>query len=74
MRVLRLTYTLLACLAVALSAASAAAASSPSVLTKAEYQQLQLAQKRIHSLESSDARSFAKANAVCTRHARASAR
>ena len=59
--------TFLACLAVALSAASAATASSQRVLSKAEYQQLQLAQKRIHSLESSDGRSFAKANAVCTR-------
>lgn len=67
MRMRRRTYTLLACLAVALSAAGVAAASSPRVLSKAEYQQLQLAQKRIHSLESSDARSFAKANGVCTR-------
>jgi hypothetical protein len=67
MRTLRLLSTFLACVAVALSAASAAVARSPRALTQVEYQQLQLAQKRIHSLESSDGRSFAKANAVCTR-------
>jgi hypothetical protein len=67
MRIARFLGPLLACLVVMLSAASAASAGSTKLLTKAEYQQLQLAQKRIRSLESSDARSFEKANAVCTR-------
>jgi hypothetical protein len=67
MRTARFLVTLFACLVVALGAVSAASAGSTKLLTKAEYQQLQLAQKRIRSLESSDARSFEKANAVCTR-------
>ncbi|HEX3615787.1 MAG TPA: hypothetical protein VHU61_04575 [Solirubrobacteraceae bacterium] len=66
MRTVRLLSILLAALAVA-APVGVATASSVRALTRAEYQQLKLAQKRIHSLESSDARSFAKANAVCAR-------
>ena len=51
---------------VALIAATPAAAAQHGVLTKSEYRQLQLAQKRIKSLESSDARNFSTADAVCT--------
>jgi hypothetical protein len=62
---------LVLCVAVALVAAAPvaaapAAAAQRGVLTKSEYQQLQLAQKRIKSLESSDARNFSKGSAVCT--------
>jgi hypothetical protein len=67
MRTARFLGTLLACLVVMLGAASAASAGSVRVLTKPEYHQLQLAQKRIRSLVSSDGRSYRKANAVCTR-------
>jgi hypothetical protein len=42
-------------------------------LSTAEYAQLQLAQKQIKSLESSDARNLSRANAVCTRMHRVSA-
>ncbi len=54
------------CIAFALIAAAPAAAAQRGVLTRAEYQQLQLAQKRIKSLESSDARNFSAAYTVCT--------
>lgn len=57
---------LVLCVAVALIAAAPAAAARRGVLTRSEYRQLQLAQKRIKSLESSDARSFGRAGAVCT--------
>jgi hypothetical protein len=66
MRNVRLLAALLACV-LALSPAAAARAHATRPLTKAEYHQLQLAQKRIRSLESSDARSFEKANGVCSR-------
>jgi hypothetical protein len=56
----------LACAIVALSAVSTASAHSARVLTKSEYQQLQLAQRRIRSLESSDARRIQRADQVCT--------
>jgi hypothetical protein len=68
MRTARLLNTLLLCAVLAIGTGSAAAAArSRRVLSKAEYLQLRLAQKRIHSVESSDARDFAKANAVCSR-------
>jgi hypothetical protein len=55
------------CLVLALVCASgASAARAVKPLSSAELQQLQHAQSRIRSLESSDARGFAKANAVCT--------
>lgn len=73
MQIRRLGSTLIACLLLAVGAANAAAAQSVRPLTAAEYHQLHLAQKRIRSLESSDARSFAKANAVCV-HMRAVSR
>jgi hypothetical protein len=66
MRNIRLLAALLACV-LAVSPAATATANATRPLTKAEYHQLQLAQKRIRSLESSDARSFEKANGVCTR-------
>jgi hypothetical protein len=66
MRNMRPLAALLACV-LALSAAATATAHATRPLTKTEFQQLQLAQKRIRSLESSDARSFEKANGVCTR-------
>lgn len=56
----------LLCVAVALIAAAPAAAAQHGVLTKSEYRQLELAQKHIKSLESSDARNFSQADAVCT--------
>lgn len=43
-----------------------AAAASHGVLTRTEFRQLQLAQRRIRSLVSSDARSTQQASAVCT--------
>jgi hypothetical protein len=67
MWIARLLGTLTACLVVALGAVSAASAAPVKYLTKAEYQQLRVAQSRIRSLESSDARSFKKASGVCTR-------
>ncbi len=54
------------CIAFALIAVAPAAAAQRGVLTRVEYQQLQLAQKRIKSLESSDARNFSAAYTVCT--------
>ncbi|HWE58798.1 MAG TPA: hypothetical protein VG228_03810 [Solirubrobacteraceae bacterium] len=66
MRTVRLLSTVLACAIVALSAVSTASAHSARVLTKSEYQQLQLAQRRIRSLESSDARRIQRADQVCT--------
>jgi hypothetical protein len=54
------------CVAVALIFAAPAAAAQRGVLTKSEYQQLQLAQKRIKSLESSEVRNFTGAKTVCT--------
>lgn len=65
-RILRSAGTVLACIALALSFTSTAGASSRA-LSAGEYHQLQLAQKRIRSLESSDAHGFAKASQVCTR-------
>lgn len=53
--------------ALALAGASGASAHAVRPLTKAEYQQLQHAQNRIRSLETSDGRSLQRANAVCTR-------
>jgi hypothetical protein len=67
MRTARFLGALITCLVVALGAVTAASAAPVKALTKAEYQQLRLAQSRIRSLESSDARSFKKANGVCTR-------
>ncbi len=64
MRFSRRACLLVLCFTALLGGASAAAARG--VLTRVEYQQLQLAQKRIRSLISSNARSFEKANAVCT--------
>jgi hypothetical protein len=55
------------CVAVALGIAGPAAAGQHGVLTKSEYLQLQLAQKRIKDLESSDTRSFKNASIVCNR-------
>lgn len=52
---------------VSLAFAGVASAGSVRALTKAEYQQLQIAQRRIHSLESSASRGLAKTNAICTR-------
>jgi hypothetical protein len=49
-----------------MGAAAVATASSTRVLTRSEYLQLHLAQRRIKSLESSDARSFVRVNEVCT--------
>ncbi len=66
MRPARFISLLLACV-MALSVVGTAAAHAPRALSAAEYQQLQRAQSRIRSLESSDARSFQKANGVCTR-------
>lgn len=54
------------CLATGLGAAAPAVAGPRGVLTSAEYQQLQHAQRRIKSLVNSDARSFRRADAVCT--------
>ncbi len=55
------------CLVVVLGVTGAAsAAATHGVLTQPEYRQLQLVQTRIRSLEAADARSFQKANAVCT--------
>lgn len=51
----------------ALAAVSSAAASALRPLSAAEYQQLQRAQDRIRSLETSDGGSFQRANSVCTR-------
>jgi hypothetical protein len=67
MRTVRLLSILLASLVVCQASTALASAGAVRALTKAEYQQLQIAQHRIHSLESSDARSFEEANAVCTR-------
>jgi hypothetical protein len=67
MRTIRLLSILLAVLVVGAAPMGVASASPVRALTKPEYQQLELAKKRIHSLESSDARSFRKANAVCSR-------
>ena len=50
----------------AVGAAGTATAAPTRALTKTEYQQLKLAQSRIRSLESSNARGFSQANAVCT--------
>jgi hypothetical protein len=66
MRALRVLITVLACAAVASSAVSAASARTTRALTTAEYHQLRLAQSRIRSLESSHARTFSRANDVCT--------
>lgn len=66
MRFPRLVCLLALCVTVALGATSAAIAGQRGVLTKSEYQQLQHAQTRIKSLESSDARGFSRANDVCT--------
>jgi hypothetical protein len=66
MRTVRFLSTVLACAIVALGAVSTASAHSARVLTKSEYQQLQLAQRRIRSLESSDARRIQSADQVCT--------
>ena len=60
------------CVAVALVVAVPATAAQRGVLSRAEYQQLQLAQKRIKSLESSDARNFSAADTVCTQLRRVS--
>ena len=73
MRTVRLLSTLLICVALGVSVTSAASASVTRALSKTEYQQLRLAQKRIKSLESSDTRSFKSANAVCTHMRRVSA-
>lgn len=56
----------LGCVAVALGIAASATAAVHGVLSRAEYHQLQLAQRRIRSLTSFDGRGFTKANAVCT--------
>lgn len=59
-----------ACLALLLApvgGATAAATSRHPTLSTAEYQQLQLAQKRIKLLESSHTRDLARATAVCRR-------
>jgi hypothetical protein len=56
-----------ACVALLLAAAGAGAMTHHPALSKAEFRQLQLAQKRIKSLESSDARNLNAANRVCKR-------
>ena len=56
-----------ACVALLLAAAGAGAMTPHPALSRAEYQQLQLAQKRIKSLESSDTRNVNAANRVCKR-------
>ncbi len=66
MRPLRLLSVLLSLVAVGL-AAGGAQARAVHPLTRAEFQQLTLAQRRIRSLESSDARSLNRASRVCTR-------
>ena len=66
MRPIRLTIAALACASVALSAVSGAAARTLRPLSTAEFQQLQRAQNRIRSLETSVGRSFKEADAVCT--------
>lgn len=55
------------CLALLLAAGGATATTRHPMLSTAEYQQLHLAQKRIKSLEASDARNLARANGVCRR-------
>lgn len=65
MQRVRLLSILLAC-TIPLTLTATAAARAPRALTPAEYHQLQTAQKRIRSLESSDARGFRRANQVCT--------
>jgi hypothetical protein len=65
MRFPRRAWLLALCVVLALGAGSAAAAQR-GVLTRSEFQQLQHAKSRIKSLVSSEARSFSKANAVCT--------
>jgi len=57
---------LLLCLGVVCVGGSAASAATRGVLSSAEFQQLQLAQKHTKSLESADARNLMKASAVCT--------
>jgi hypothetical protein len=54
------------CLALALACASGATARAARPLSSAEFQQLQHAQSRIRSLESSDAHGVTRASAVCT--------
>jgi len=66
MRFPRLVFIAALCIAVALGTAATAAAAQRGVLSRAEYQQLQHAQRRIKSVVSSDARSFSTANAICT--------
>lgn len=64
-RTLRPLSILFLCAALAYGATGVAAARTVRPLSGPEYQQLQLAQKRIRSLESSNARSFKRANSVC---------
>jgi hypothetical protein len=66
MRLLRLLGIVLALAALDVVPAVGAAAHATAPLTASEYRQLQLAQSRIRSLESSDARGLQRANAVCT--------
>jgi hypothetical protein len=67
MRRCRLPIVALACLAMALAATGPASAATRGVLTKSEYQQLQIAQKRIRSLRSPDAGGLRQARVVCAR-------
>lgn len=64
-RHLRIVATCLALLLAPVGGATASAATRHPALSRAEYQQLHLAQKRIKSLESSHARDLVRANGVC---------
>jgi hypothetical protein len=67
MRRPRLTSTVLICVVATIFATASAAAAPRGVLTKAEYQQLLAAEKRVKVLSSKNPQGFTEADSICTR-------
>ncbi|HET9094441.1 MAG TPA: hypothetical protein VFN36_05090 [Solirubrobacteraceae bacterium] len=67
MRALRVLSVVLSVMVIALGEGAPSQAQAVRGLTKVEFRQLTLAQRRIRTLESSDARSLSRAHQVCAR-------
>jgi hypothetical protein len=72
MRRAGITSTVLVCLAASVCAAAPAAATPRGVLTRAEFQQLRSAERRIKALSAKDTRGLRQADSVCSRLRRVS--